>query len=102
MLTIAAIYLGMQLSVIPIFLAEISPTYLRGSIGTLYWLSIKVFNPLVYLGKNILTESEVWWITDNRDSESYFQKQRQQRLADSHWSDFCDSNDCNQLDLVRS
>ncbi|KAH6721875.1 putative sugar transport protein [Leptodontidium sp. MPI-SDFR-AT-0119] len=36
-----SIYLGMQLSVIPIFLAEISPTYLRGSIGTLYWLSIK-------------------------------------------------------------
>ncbi|PVH83886.1 general substrate transporter [Cadophora sp. DSE1049] len=35
------VYLGMQLSVIPIFLAEISPTHLRGSIGTLYWLSIK-------------------------------------------------------------
>jgi hypothetical protein len=36
------IYLGMQLAVIPTFLAEISPAHLRGSMGVLYWLSIKV------------------------------------------------------------
>ncbi|KAG4437829.1 hypothetical protein IFR05_006675 [Cadophora sp. M221] len=41
------VYLGMQLSVIPIFLAEISPTHLRGSIGALYWLSIKCGGLLV-------------------------------------------------------
>ncbi len=31
----------MQLAVIPIFLAEISPTHLRGGTGVLYWLAIK-------------------------------------------------------------
>lgn len=36
------IYLGMQLAVIPTFLAEISPAHLRGGTGALYWLSIKV------------------------------------------------------------
>lgn len=32
----------MQLSVIPTFLAEISPANFRGSAGSLYWLAIKV------------------------------------------------------------
>ncbi|KAM0669745.1 hypothetical protein ACQRIU_000140 [Beauveria bassiana] len=35
------IYLGMQLSVIPTFLAEISPPQLRGTAGASYWLAIK-------------------------------------------------------------
>ncbi|OAA70612.1 General substrate transporter [Cordyceps fumosorosea ARSEF 2679] len=35
------IYLGMQLSVIPTFLAEISPPRLRGTAGASYWLAIK-------------------------------------------------------------
>ncbi|RFU35070.1 hypothetical protein B7463_g1273, partial [Scytalidium lignicola] len=35
------VYLGMQLAVIPVFLAEISPAHFRGSMGVLYWLSIK-------------------------------------------------------------
>lgn len=37
------VYLGMQLAVIPTFLAEISPAHLRGGMGVLYWLSIKVY-----------------------------------------------------------
>ncbi|EED23931.1 sugar transport protein, putative [Talaromyces stipitatus ATCC 10500] len=41
------IYLGMQLAVIPTFLAEISPTHLRGGTGALYWLSIKCGGLLV-------------------------------------------------------
>lgn len=32
----------MQLAVIPVFLAEISPAHLRGGTGVLYWLGIKV------------------------------------------------------------
>ena len=32
----------MQLAVIPIFLAEISPAHMRGSMGVLYWLGVKV------------------------------------------------------------
>ncbi|OAQ99670.1 hypothetical protein LLEC1_03656 [Akanthomyces lecanii] len=35
------IYLGMQLAVIPTFLAEISPVQLRGTAGASYWLAIK-------------------------------------------------------------
>ncbi|EGX87921.1 sugar transport protein, putative [Cordyceps militaris CM01] len=35
------IYLGMQLAVIPTFLAEISPPQLRGTTGASYWLAIK-------------------------------------------------------------
>ncbi|RAH47387.1 general substrate transporter [Aspergillus brunneoviolaceus CBS 621.78] len=35
------IYLGMQLAVIPTFLAELAPAKNRGGIGVIYWLSIK-------------------------------------------------------------
>ncbi|KAJ5939025.1 general substrate transporter [Penicillium verhagenii] len=35
------IYLGMQLAVIPTFLAELAPAKNRGGMGVLYWLSIK-------------------------------------------------------------
>ena len=35
------IYLGMQLAVIPTFLAELAPAKNRGGMGVVYWLSIK-------------------------------------------------------------
>ncbi|KAJ5107210.1 general substrate transporter [Penicillium angulare] len=35
------IYLGMQLAVIPTFLAELAPAKNRGGMGVIYWLSIK-------------------------------------------------------------
>ncbi|KAJ5945675.1 general substrate transporter [Penicillium verhagenii] len=35
------IYLGMQMAVIPTFLAELAPAKNRGGMGVLYWLSIK-------------------------------------------------------------
>ncbi|PYH89951.1 sugar transport protein [Aspergillus ellipticus CBS 707.79] len=36
------IYLGMQMAVIPTALAELAPGKIRGAMGVLYWLSIKV------------------------------------------------------------
>ncbi|PYH30452.1 sugar transport protein [Aspergillus neoniger CBS 115656] len=36
------IYLGMQLAVIPTTLAELAPRNVRGAMGVLYWLSIKI------------------------------------------------------------
>ncbi|OKL60827.1 hypothetical protein UA08_03813 [Talaromyces atroroseus] len=45
--TLHYVYLGMQLAVIPTFLAEIAPAHLRGGTGALYWLSIKCGGLLV-------------------------------------------------------
>ncbi|KAJ5604620.1 sugar transport protein [Penicillium lagena] len=36
------VYLGMQLAVIPTTLAEIAPAKIRGAVGVLYWLNVKV------------------------------------------------------------
>ncbi|PWY81647.1 sugar transport protein [Aspergillus sclerotioniger CBS 115572] len=36
------IYLGMQMAVIPTTLAELAPRNVRGAMGVLYWLSIKI------------------------------------------------------------
>lgn len=41
-LTPTDIYLGMQLAVIPTTLAELAPRNVRGAMGVLYWLSIKI------------------------------------------------------------
>ena len=55
----------MQLIVIPIFLAEISPANLRGSTGTLYWLAIKCGGLLVtgiVRGTSEFKDNRAWQI----------------------------------------
>jgi MFS transporter, SP family, sugar:H+ symporter len=75
------IYLGMQLAVIPTFLAEIAPAHLRGGTGALYWLSIKVdsHNPSCCIAANF----SVWWTARHGHRSGYLERHGQYRLATS-------------------